>query len=79
MDIGLDSWTDTQLANAYSAAESAGFKLFISFDFGAAAFTESDIVPILTTYAGHPAQLQWGNGALVSTFTGGTSCVLHKN
>lgn len=37
MNIGTDSWTDTQLANAYTVANQIGdFKLFISFDFQAA-------------------------------------------
>jgi glucan endo-1,3-alpha-glucosidase len=29
----IDSYTPTQLANAYQAAEEVGFKVFISFDF----------------------------------------------
>jgi glucan endo-1,3-alpha-glucosidase len=29
----IDSYTPTQLANAYQAASEVGFKVFISFDF----------------------------------------------
>ncbi|KAJ7238156.1 glycoside hydrolase [Mycena rebaudengoi] len=66
-------WTDTQLALAYAAAGSTSFKLFISFDFAASpGFSDfqNQIVPRLNLYASNPAQLQWGNGALVSTFSG---------
>lgn len=76
MNIGTDSWTDTQLANAYAAARSTSFKLFISFDFAASpGFNDynAQIIPRLNLYAGDAAQLQWGNGALVSTFSGGMS------
>ncbi|KAJ7864559.1 glycoside hydrolase [Mycena leptocephala] len=73
LNIGTDSWTDPQLALAYAAARSTSFKLFISFDFAASpGFSDfnNQIVPRLKLYASNPAQLQWGNGALVSTFTG---------
>ncbi|KAJ7677688.1 glycoside hydrolase [Mycena polygramma] len=72
LNIGTDSWTDPQLALAYAAARSTNFKLFISFDFTAGFGTDSanQIIPRLSLYAGDAAQLQWGNGALVSTFSG---------
>ncbi|KAJ7585771.1 glycoside hydrolase [Mycena floridula] len=73
LNIGTDSWTDPQLANAYAAARSTSFKLFISFDFSASpGFSDfnNQIVPRLNLYASDSAQLQWGNGALVSTFAG---------
>ncbi|KAJ6509065.1 glycoside hydrolase [Mycena vulgaris] len=73
LNIGTDSWTDPQLALAYAAARSTSFKLFISFDFAASpGFSDfnNQIVPRLKLYASDAAQLQWGNGALVSTFAG---------
>ncbi|KAJ7046086.1 glycoside hydrolase [Mycena alexandri] len=74
LNIGTDSWTDTQLALAYAAARSTSFKLFISFDFAASPGFGTDpnnqIIPRLNLYASDAAQLQWGNGALVSTFSG---------
>ncbi|KAJ7270426.1 glycoside hydrolase [Mycena rebaudengoi] len=73
LNIGTDSWTDPQLTLAYAAASSTSFKLFISFDFAASlGFSDfnNQIVPRLNLYASNPAQLQWGNGALVSTFSG---------
>ncbi|KAK7063376.1 glycosyl hydrolase family 71-domain-containing protein [Favolaschia claudopus] len=73
LNIGTDTWTDPQLALAYAAARNTNFKLFISFDFLAApGFNDfnTQIVPRLNLYASDSAQLQWGNGALVSTFGG---------
>ncbi|KAK6977361.1 glycoside hydrolase [Favolaschia claudopus] len=73
LNIGTDTWTDPQLVLAYAAARNTNFKLFISFDFLAApGFNDfnTQIVPRLKLYASDPAQLQWGNGALVSTFGG---------
>ncbi|KAK7063369.1 glycoside hydrolase [Favolaschia claudopus] len=73
LNIGTDPWTDPQLALAYAAARNTNFKLFISFDFAASpGFSDfnNQIVPRLRLYASDAAQLQWGNGALVSTFSG---------
>lgn len=67
----IDSYTPTQLANAYQAAEEVGFKVFISFDF--AYWTNGDtpqITAYMQQYAGHPAQMQYNGGAVVSTFVG---------
>jgi len=50
VNIGLDSWTATQLSYAYTVANQVGFKLFISFDFAASpGFSDyvNQIVPIL--------------------------------
>ncbi|RAO73135.1 uncharacterized protein BHQ10_009147 [Talaromyces amestolkiae] len=81
MDIGIDafalncasvdSYTPTQLALAYQAAEEVGFKVFISFDF--AYWTNGDtanITQYMQTYAGHAAQMQYNDAAVVSTFVG---------
>ena len=61
-NANIDSYTPTQLANAYQAAEEMGFKVFISFDFSY--WNNGDTAQItayMQQYAGHPAQ------ALVST------------
>lgn len=55
----IDSYTPTQLANAYQAAEEVGFKVFPSFDF--AYWNNGDtagITAYMQQYAGHPAQAQ---------------------
>lgn len=67
----IDSYTPTQLANAYQAAEEMGFKVFISFDF--AYWSNGDTSPIsayMQQYSAHPAQMQYNGGAVVSTFVG---------
>ena len=67
----IDSYTPTQLALAYEAAEQVGFKVFISFDF--AYWNNGDtanITEYMRQYANHPAQMQYRGGAVVSTFVG---------
>ncbi|KAI3208006.1 CAZyme family GH71 [Penicillium roqueforti] len=67
----IDSYTPTQLALAYEAAQQVDFKVFISFDF--AYWTNGDtekITAYMKQYAGHPAQMQYKGAAVVSTFVG---------
>lgn len=67
----IDSYTPTQLAMAYQAAEQVGFKVFISFDF--AYWNNGDTAKItdyMRLYANHPAQMQYKGAAVVSTFVG---------
>jgi glucan endo-1,3-alpha-glucosidase len=67
----IDSYTPTQLELAYQAAQQVDFKVFISFDF--AYWSNGDTAKIteyMNKYAGHPAQMQYKGGALVSTFVG---------
>jgi glucan endo-1,3-alpha-glucosidase len=67
----IDSYTPTQLANAYQAASEVGFKVFISFDFSY--WNNGDtanITQYMQMYSGHPAQMQYNGGAVVSTFFG---------
>ncbi|KZW03361.1 glycoside hydrolase [Exidia glandulosa HHB12029] len=74
LNIGTDSFTDTQLSLAYTAANANGFKLFISFDFAASpgfgTNFQTEVVPRLQTYAPNGANVVWNNKALVSTFSG---------
>ncbi|KAF3158433.1 hypothetical protein TWF106_002602 [Orbilia oligospora] len=67
----IDSYTPTQLANAYEAAKQVGFKVFISFDF---AYWNNGQAGMITDYvrlyADHPAQALYDGGAIVSTFVG---------
>lgn len=67
----IDSYTPTQLANAYKAAEEVGFKCFLSFDF--AYWNNGDtqaITDYMNMYAAHPAAAMHDGGAIVSTFVG---------
>ncbi|KAM0160862.1 hypothetical protein ACHAQE_004456 [Botrytis cinerea] len=67
----IDSYTPTQLALAYRAAEETGFHVFISFDF---AYwnngNTNNITDYMNQYASHPGQMQYNGGAVVSTFVG---------
>ncbi|KAF7931660.1 uncharacterized protein EAE98_004396 [Botrytis deweyae] len=67
----IDSYTPTQLALAYQAAEETGFHVFISFDF---AYwnngNTNNITDYMNQYASHPGQMQYNGGAVVSTFVG---------
>ncbi|KAF3935590.1 hypothetical protein ABW19_dt0203796 [Dactylella cylindrospora] len=68
----IDSYTPTQLANAYEAAKQVGgFKVFISFDFAYWNNGQAQqITDYVRLYATHPAQALYDGGAIVSTFVG---------
>ena len=72
LNIGGDSYTDTQLGYAYAAAEAHGnFKMFISFDYGAnPGFSASGVASTINKYKGSSAQAQYSGKPLVSTFEG---------
>ncbi|KAF2139594.1 glycoside hydrolase family 71 protein [Aplosporella prunicola CBS 121167] len=66
------SATETQVANAFKAAESTGFKLFFSFDYkgNGQAWSASDIITVLQTYASNDYHYKHNSLPLVSTFEG---------
>lgn len=66
------SYTNTQLTNAYQAANAiGGFSLFLSFDYLATGpWASGDVVNTINTYAGNPSQHRYNNKPLVSTFEG---------
>jgi Glycosyl hydrolase family 71 len=74
LDIGNDTFTDSQLDNAYSAAESYGndFQLFLSFDYGAVPdYDAYTIIRRINAHSGSPAQYNYTAGKpLASTFEG---------
>jgi hypothetical protein len=74
LNVGDDSFTDTQLSNAYNAAESYGsnFKLFISFDYSAVpGYDPNKIISRINAHSGSPAQYNYTLGRpLASTFEG---------
>ncbi|KAL8709183.1 MAG: hypothetical protein Q9220_006063 [cf. Caloplaca sp. 1 TL-2023] len=60
-----------QLQNAYQAAESLGFKLFLSFDYAAqGAFDPSTVIALLQQHQNSPAQFKVKGASFVSTFEG---------
>lgn len=72
LNIGVDSYTDTQLGYAYQSAANNDMKVFISFDFNwwdpssqAAAIGQK-----IAQYASLPAQLMVDDKAFASSFAG---------
>lgn len=64
-------YTNDQLENAYRAAESLGFKLFLSFDYAAQGpFSSSAVITLLQKYANSSAQFKVNGASFVSTFEG---------
>ena len=74
LNIGDNSFTDTQLGYAYSAAEQYGngFQLFLSFDYGAVPdYDPNQIITRINAHSGSPAQYNYTTGKpLASTFEG---------
>ncbi|KAJ7697799.1 glycosyl hydrolase family 71-domain-containing protein [Mycena rosella] len=62
LNLGSDSWQPDKVADAFTAAKSAGSDFRISFSF--------DMTKYITTYSGHPNVLQFAGKMLVSTFSG---------
>ncbi|KAF7972300.1 hypothetical protein HWV62_18470 [Athelia sp. TMB] len=71
LNIGKDSYNAQQLGYAYAAANSLGFKVFLSFDFGYWSSADtSTIASYINTYGVLPAQFIYNNEIFVSTFIG---------
>lgn len=71
LNIGTDSFTNTQLGFAYESAHSNGMSVFISFDFNwYSTSNTSGIADTIGTYAGYPAQLLIDTKVFVSSFAG---------
>jgi glucan endo-1,3-alpha-glucosidase len=68
----IDSYSEEQLALAYSAATDAGeFQMFISFDMACCgAWSVDKVVAWINTYKNHEAQFKVDGKPLVSTFEG---------
>ncbi|KAG2359484.1 glycoside hydrolase [Suillus spraguei] len=84
LNVGVDSWQPSQVANAYQAAlqSETGFKLFMSFDMTESSFVQffalhpssnaATLRTYITTYATHPNQLLYNGRVMASTFSGQT-------
>ncbi|CAM0139474.1 hypothetical protein VKS41_004715 [Umbelopsis sp. WA50703] len=69
LNVGADTYTETQLTLAYNAAASTNFKLFISFDM--TSITDpTRISSIIKTYTSQSAQFKVDGKPFVSTFVG---------
>ncbi|KAB8215973.1 glycosyl hydrolase family 71-domain-containing protein [Aspergillus novoparasiticus] len=71
LNIGTDSYTDTQLGFAYESAANNDMKVFISFDFNWWHFSQgNEIGAKVRAFADHPAQLKVDGKVFVSSFCG---------
>ena len=72
LNIGVDSYTDTQLGFAYDSANNNGMKVFISFDFNWYSPTSgaSAVGAKIAQYASKPAQLMVDGKVFASSFAG---------
>jgi hypothetical protein len=63
-----------QMANAFSAANSLGFKLFFSFDYAAGkGFTQQEVINVIKRYGSNGAYYKYNGKPFVSTFEGPAS------
>lgn len=71
LNIGLDSYTDTQLGFAYQSAANNGMKVFLSFDFSYWQTNNgTGVGQKIAQYAGQSAQLQVNGRPFASSFIG---------
>jgi hypothetical protein len=71
LNIGTDSYTDTQLGFAYESAAKNGMQVFLSFDFNWWNVGQGSAVGAkVKQYADQPAQLKVDGKVFVSSFSG---------
>lgn len=71
LNIGTDSYGDTQLNYAYESAANNSMKVFLSFDFNWWQTSQGSEVGLkIAQYANHPAQLMVDGKVFVSSFSG---------
>ena len=71
LNIGVDSYTDTQLSYAYQSAANNNMKVFISFDFNWWNTGQgTQVGQKIAQYGTSPAQLQVDNKIFASSFAG---------
>ncbi|KAG9669891.1 carbohydrate-binding module family 24 protein, partial [Aureobasidium melanogenum] len=71
LNIANNGGYASQIANAFSAANSLGFKLFFSFDYAAqGAFVQQDVISLVNQYRSNSAYYKYNGKPFVSTFEG---------
>ncbi|KAJ5536235.1 glycoside hydrolase [Penicillium frequentans] len=71
LNIGTDSYTDTQLQYAYTSAAKNGMKVFISFDFNWWSTGQGSAIGAkIKQYASYSSQLKVDGKVFVSSFSG---------
>jgi hypothetical protein len=69
--INPGGFVQAQLDNAYQAADTAGFKIFLSFDYLAQGpWDQNAIIRTINGYSSHTSQFLWEGKPLASTFEG---------
>ncbi|KAJ3844649.1 glycoside hydrolase family 71 protein [Lentinula raphanica] len=69
LNTAVDSYERLKYPDAFSAADAASFKLFISFDMSYS-WQTADMVKLVKDYASRPSYYKWKGEPLVSTFAG---------
>lgn len=67
--MNANDYETDKLVDAYAAAESLNFKLFMSFDMSYT-WSVTDMVNIVSAHASSSAQYLWNGDVLVSTYSG---------
>lgn len=74
LNVGFDKWHLDKANDAYNAAASISFKVFLSLDMTSfPCMTQNDMSPLqnyIRIFNKHPAQLVYNGKPLVSTFSG---------
>lgn len=69
LNIALADYEVSKTADAFTAAETLGFKLFYSFDMSYS-WAQSDMVSLVVSHATNPSAFLWDGKILVSTYSG---------
>ncbi|KAJ3716483.1 glycoside hydrolase family 71 protein [Lentinula raphanica] len=71
LNTAVDSYEETKLVDAFSAADENSFKLFLSFDM-TYSWQADDMVKLVKDHASSTSYYKWNGKHLVSTFGGDT-------
>jgi len=69
LNIAANDYEVDRIEDAYTAAESVGFKLFYSFDMSYS-WAQADMVSIVAKHASSASTFKWNGNVLVSTYSG---------
>lgn len=69
LNVAVDNYEVGKIADAFTAAEAAGFKLLYSFDM-TYDWQAADMVSLVASHASSSASYKWNNTLLVSTYSG---------
>src|SRR5689334_16995387 len=71
LNMAFNEGDEAQLDNVFSAADSAGFKLFFSFDYaGNGTWPMQSVIKLLTNYGNRGSYYKYAGKPFASTFEG---------